>query len=110
MDHVPEGERHESTHRKRDRRCVTRPKRRPDDRERATGRATCSHCGRPPSDRRAGVGEIANRRMVKRRHPRNGRYIEVTGSMNGETSKMAVDSQTGRLRADNDDDDDDDDD
>ena len=37
----------------------------------------------------------------------NGRYIEVTGSMNGETSKMAVDSQTGRLRADNDDDDDD---
>jgi len=40
---------------------------------------------------------------------RNGRYIEVTGSMNGETSKMAVDSQTGRLRADNDDDDDDDD-
>jgi hypothetical protein len=39
---------------------------------------------------------------------RNGRYIEVTGSMNGETSKMAVDSQTGRLRADNDDDDDDD--
>ena len=38
---------------------------------------------------------------------RNGKYIEVTGSMNGETSKMAVDSQTGRLRADNDDDDDD---
>jgi len=38
---------------------------------------------------------------------RNGRYLEVTGSMNGETSKMAVDSQTGRLRADNDDDDDD---
>jgi UDP-N-acetyl-D-mannosaminuronic acid transferase (WecB/TagA/CpsF family) len=38
---------------------------------------------------------------------RNGRYIEVTGSMNGEASKMAVDSQTGRLRADNDDDDDD---
>src|SRR5262245_785708 len=38
---------------------------------------------------------------------RNGRYIEVTGSMNGEASKMAVDSQPGRLRADNDDDDDD---
>jgi len=38
---------------------------------------------------------------------RNGRYIEVTGSMNGETSKMSVYSQTGRLRADNDDDDDD---
>ena len=40
---------------------------------------------------------------------RNGRYIEATGSMNGETSKMAVDSQTGRLRANNYDDDDDDD-
>src|SRR5262249_31063517 len=39
---------------------------------------------------------------------RNGRYIEVTGSMNGQASKMAVDSQTGRLRtADYDDDDDD---
>ena len=37
---------------------------------------------------------------------RNGRYIEVTGSMNGQASKMEVDSQTGRLRADNDDDDD----
>ena len=40
---------------------------------------------------------------------RSGRYIEVTGSRNGEVGKMAVDSQTGRLRADNDDDDDDDD-
>jgi hypothetical protein len=38
---------------------------------------------------------------------RNGRYIEATGSMNGQASKMAVDSQTGRLRADSDDDDDD---
>ena len=38
---------------------------------------------------------------------RNGRYLEVTGSLNGEATKMAVDSQTGRLRADNDDDDDD---
>jgi hypothetical protein len=38
---------------------------------------------------------------------RNGRYIEVTGSMNGQASKMAVDSQTGRLRAAADDDDDD---
>ena len=38
---------------------------------------------------------------------RNGRYIEVSGSRNGEVGKMAVDSQTGRLRADNDDDDDD---
>jgi len=39
---------------------------------------------------------------------RNGRYIEVTGSLNGEAGKMAVDSQTGRLRAADDDDDDDD--
>jgi hypothetical protein len=38
---------------------------------------------------------------------RNGRYIEATGSVNGQSSKMAVDSQTGRLRADDDDDDDD---
>src|SRR5262249_62162632 len=38
---------------------------------------------------------------------RNGRYIEATGSLNGQASKMAVDSQTGRLRADDDDDDDD---
>jgi hypothetical protein len=36
---------------------------------------------------------------------RNGRYIEATGSVNGQASKMAVDSQTGRLRADDDDDD-----
>jgi len=38
---------------------------------------------------------------------RSGRNIEATGSRNGEVGKMAVDSQTGRLRADNDDDDDD---
>jgi UDP-N-acetyl-D-mannosaminuronic acid transferase (WecB/TagA/CpsF family) len=38
---------------------------------------------------------------------RNGRYIEATGSLNGEAGKMAVDSQTGRLRASDDDDDDD---
>ena len=37
---------------------------------------------------------------------RNGRYIEATGSLNGEAGKMAIDSQTGRLRADDDDDDD----
>src|SRR5262249_55970498 len=65
--HVHEGERHESTHRMRDRRCVTRRERWPDDRERATGPATRFHCGRPPSDRRASVGEVANGRMVKRR-------------------------------------------
>jgi hypothetical protein len=29
---------------------------------------------------------------------RNGRYIEVTGSVNGQAGKMAVDSKTGRLR------------
>ena len=38
---------------------------------------------------------------------RNGRYIEATGSANGQAGKMAVDSQTGRLRADDDNDDDD---
>lgn len=37
---------------------------------------------------------------------RNGRYIEVTGSRNGQAGKMAVDSQTGRVRAADDDDDD----
>ena len=39
---------------------------------------------------------------------RNGRYIEATGSRGGEAAKIAVDSQTGRLRAGDDDDDDDD--
>jgi hypothetical protein len=38
---------------------------------------------------------------------RNGKYIEATGSLNGEAGKMAVDSQTGRLRAADADDDDD---
>jgi hypothetical protein len=38
---------------------------------------------------------------------RNGRYIEVTGSVNGQAGKMAVDSETGRLRGAADDDDDD---
>src|SRR5262249_19405734 len=66
--HTTKEQRHETTHRMRDRRCVTRRKRWPDDRKRATGRGTRFHCGRPPSDRRAGVGEIANRRMVERRH------------------------------------------
>jgi hypothetical protein len=37
---------------------------------------------------------------------RNGRYIEVTGSRNGQSGKMAVDSQTDRVRAADDDDDD----
>jgi hypothetical protein len=37
---------------------------------------------------------------------RNGRYIEVAGSLNGQARKMAIDSQTGRLRAADDDDDD----
>jgi hypothetical protein len=41
---------------------------------------------------------------------RDGRYIEVTGSVNGKTGKIAVDSQTGRVDdGDYDDDDDDDD-
>jgi hypothetical protein len=38
---------------------------------------------------------------------RNGRYIQVTASRNGQSDKMTVDLQTGRLRADGDDDDDD---
>ncbi len=37
---------------------------------------------------------------------RDGRYLEAIGSKEGQTSTMEVDSQTGRLRADNDDDDD----
>src|SRR5437762_7170047 len=39
---------------------------------------------------------------------RNGRYIEATGSLNGQSRKMAIGSQTGRLRAADGDDDDDD--
>ena len=38
---------------------------------------------------------------------RDGRYLEATGSKDGQTSRMEVDSQTGRLRAGDDDDDDD---
>jgi hypothetical protein len=38
---------------------------------------------------------------------RDGRYMEVTGYVNGKARKMAVDSQSGRL-GDSDDDDDDD--
>jgi hypothetical protein len=38
---------------------------------------------------------------------RDGRYLEATGSKDGQTSKMEVDSRTGRLRAGDDDDDDD---
>jgi len=39
---------------------------------------------------------------------RDGRYFKVSASKGGETSKLAVDVQTGRLRANDDDDDDDD--
>jgi hypothetical protein len=38
---------------------------------------------------------------------RDGRFLEATGSKDGQASKMEVDSQTGRLRASDDDDDDD---
>ncbi len=38
---------------------------------------------------------------------REGRYLEAIGSKNGQTSKVAVDAQTGRLRAATDDDEDD---
>jgi UDP-N-acetyl-D-mannosaminuronic acid transferase (WecB/TagA/CpsF family) len=37
----------------------------------------------------------------------NGRYIQATASKDGQVGKLAVDSQTGRLRASDDDDDDD---
>ena len=37
---------------------------------------------------------------------REGRYLEGIGSKNGQTTKVAVDAQTGRLRATDDDDDD----
>ena len=39
---------------------------------------------------------------------RNGRYLNVSGLVNGQSGKVAVDSQTGRFKADADDDDDDD--
>jgi hypothetical protein len=38
----------------------------------------------------------------------NGRYLKVSGLVNGQAGKVAVDSQTGRLKAGADDDDDDD--
>jgi hypothetical protein len=38
---------------------------------------------------------------------REGRYITATASKDGQSSKIAVDSRTGRLRANDDDDDDD---
>jgi hypothetical protein len=38
----------------------------------------------------------------------SGRYLKVSGLLNGRIGKLAVDSQTGRLKADADDDDDDD--
>jgi hypothetical protein len=37
---------------------------------------------------------------------REGRYLEAMGSKNGQTMKVAVDAQTGRLRATDDDDED----
>ena len=39
---------------------------------------------------------------------RDGRYFEAVASKNGQSTKMMVDSQTGRLRSNTDDDDDDD--
>ena len=38
---------------------------------------------------------------------REGRYMQVTGQLNGKAGKIAVDSETGRLQANDDDDDDD---
>jgi hypothetical protein len=39
---------------------------------------------------------------------RNGRYLKMSGLVNGQPGKLAVDSQTGQFKADADDDDDDD--
>ena len=39
---------------------------------------------------------------------RNGRYLNVSSLVNGQSGKVAVDSQTGQFKADADDDDDDD--
>ena len=36
---------------------------------------------------------------------REGRYLEAIGSKSGQTTKVAIDAQTGRLRADDDDED-----
>jgi hypothetical protein len=36
-----------------------------------------------------------------------GKYLQVSGVLNGKAGKIAIDSQTGRLRASDDDDDDD---
>jgi len=38
---------------------------------------------------------------------RQGRYMQITGLVNGKPGKIAVDPQNGRLRASDDDDDDD---
>src|SRR5262249_37153813 len=107
MDYVPEGERHESTHRKRDRRCVTRRKHRPDDANAQQAQPPALIAGDRPVTAEQVLEKLQTDGWSNVVISRNGKYIEVTGSMNGETSKMAVDSQTGRLRADNDDDDDD---
>lgn len=40
------------------------------------------------------------------RMKRDGRYIEATGTKEGQSTKIAVDAQSGRLRAEDDDDDD----
>ena len=40
---------------------------------------------------------------------RDGKYLKVTGILNGQTGNVAVDSQTGRLKVNANDDDDDDD-
>ena len=97
-----EGERHDSTHRMGDPWCVTHLKRWPDDRKRATGPRTSIHCGRPPCHRRAGVGEIAIGRMVKRRHLpqrqvyRSDRLHERASQQNG--SRLANGSPSRRQR------------
>ena len=102
-----EGERHETTHRTRDRRCVTRRKRRLTIANAQQAQAPAFIAGDRPVTAEQVLEKLQTDGWSNVVISRNGRYIDVTGSMNGETSKMAVDSQTGRLRADNDDDDDD---
>jgi hypothetical protein len=69
-------------------------------------------------DRRIGAGQGAAEQVAEKLKADgwseivispNGRYLKVSGLVNGQAGQLAVDSQTGRLKADADDDDDDDD-
>src|SRR5262245_26472336 len=66
------------------RRYAAHRSRRPHDRECTTVLRARFHSGRPPRHRRAGAGEIAVDGWSNVVVSRNGRYIEATGSLNGE--------------------------